>query len=67
MALATALQAAGNYSAAESEYRRVIRLQEEKIGAEHLDTLTTRNNLAEALDDAGKYAEAEAECRCWRR
>ena len=33
------------------------------LGTEHSHTLKTRNDLAELLDDEGKYAEAEAECR----
>jgi len=38
-------------------------LQEKVIGPTHAYTLNTRNNLAELLDDEGKYVQAEAECR----
>jgi tetratricopeptide (TPR) repeat protein len=51
----------GRYKAAEWAYERVLRLrlEDEKIGKEHPDTLTSMNNLAQALSGQGKYAEAE--------
>jgi hypothetical protein len=33
------------------------------LGPEHPDTLMTRNNLAIALNEQGKYAEAETQDR----
>ena len=41
----------------------MIKLKEKVLGPEHPHTLETRNNLAEMLDDQGKYAEAETEYR----
>jgi tetratricopeptide (TPR) repeat protein len=54
-------QTLGRYKAAELACQQVLRhrLRDEKIGKEHPDTLTSMNNLAEALSNQGKYAEAE--------
>ncbi len=39
-------------------YEEVFNIKERVLGAEHPDTLTTRHNMAWALDKQGKYDEA---------
>jgi hypothetical protein len=39
-------------------YREVLVVKRRVLGPEHPDTLTTANNLAHALDNQGKHAEA---------
>ena len=41
----------------------MLKLEEKVLGPEHPDTLRTRDSLALALDDQGKYVEAETEYR----
>ena len=55
----SALRAQGKNAEAEAEHRSVLAIRQRVLGAEHPDTLTTRNNLAAALRAQGKYAEAE--------
>jgi tetratricopeptide (TPR) repeat protein len=50
----------GQYAVAEASHRQALLLREEVLGLEHPDTLTSMNNLAQALDRQGKYEEAEA-------
>ena len=63
MGLGYTLNDLGEYADAESELRAVLKIQEKVLGPEHLDTLWTRNDLADALEGQGKYADAEAEYR----
>nr|VFK78295.1 MAG: Tetratricopeptide repeat-containing protein [Candidatus Kentron sp. SD] len=49
----------GNYALAEPIARRALEFGEERLGAEHPDTLTSRNNLAMAYEAQGRYGEAE--------
>ncbi|MEU0521932.1 tetratricopeptide repeat protein, partial [Streptosporangium sp. NPDC006007] len=53
----------GRYHLAESGYRTALNLRRQKLGEEHPDTLTSRNNLATVLRDLGRLGEAEAEHR----
>jgi tetratricopeptide (TPR) repeat protein len=41
-------------------HRQTLALKEKVLSKEHLDTLTSMNNLASVLDSQGKYEEAEA-------
>ena len=43
--------------------RELIKIEEKGLGPEHPNTLGSRNNLADALREQGKYAEAEAQDR----
>src|SRR5262249_34492332 len=60
--LATAAYAEGRYVLAEYAWRRAWRAQADNpaLGAEHLDTATSRSRLALVLGDLGRLAEAEA-------
>ena len=49
----------GKYAEAEQAHRQALRLMEQVLGAEHPSTLSSMNNLAEALREQGKYAKAE--------
>ncbi len=49
----------GGSGEAETIYREVLALREKVLGPEHPDTLSTRHNLAGALIDQGRPAEAE--------
>jgi tetratricopeptide (TPR) repeat protein len=49
----------GRYSAAEPLFRRALELRERVLGAEHPDTLTSVNNLAQLLSSKGDYEAAE--------
>lgn len=53
----------GKFAEAEKEYRDVIKLKEKVLGAEHPETLISRNNLANLFYIQRKVPEAEAECR----
>ena len=46
---------------AEAKDRAVLEIRTRVLGAEHPDTLTSRNNLAAVLRDLGRLEEAEAE------
>jgi hypothetical protein len=63
--LADAARAQGRYSLAEYAYRHAYRARcaDPELGAEHPDTLISRNNLALALWDLGRHEEAAAEHR----
>ena len=61
--LAVVLDDDGKYGEAAAILPRVIAVRERVLGAEHPDTLQSRNNLAIALRAQGKHAEAEAEHR----
>ena len=39
-------------------HEATLKLRESKLGPDHPDTLTSRNNLAAAYQDAGRTAEA---------
>ena len=41
-------------------YEATLKLRESKLGPDHPDTLTSRNNLASAYQAAGRIAEAIA-------
>ena len=56
---AEALKKAGNYAEAAREYERAIPLATRAYGAEHPNTATLMNNLAEMDISLGRYAEAE--------
>jgi eukaryotic-like serine/threonine-protein kinase len=58
-------RAQGRYSLAEYAYRHAYsaRCADPELSAEHPDTFTSRSNLALALWDLGRLAEAEAELR----
>ncbi len=49
----------GAYGQAELLYRRALEADENNLGPEHPDTLTSLNNLALLLDDKGDYNGAE--------
>ena len=51
----------GYYMQAADTLRQVILVRTERLGAEHHDTLASRNNLATALISQKQYAEAEVE------
>ena len=57
------LQALGEYAAAEGFHRTAIACIQHTFGAEHPETLMSRNNLASVLRAQGKHAEAEQENR----
>ncbi|KAF1991357.1 kinesin light chain 1 [Aulographum hederae CBS 113979] len=50
----------GQYSAAETTYRRVVLLREKSLGKEHDQTLASMSQVASALESQGKYEEAES-------
>jgi hypothetical protein len=52
-------QTLGRYKAAEWAHRQLLERRERVLGKEHLDTLTSINNIARALSNQGKYMEAE--------
>ncbi|MCL2648218.1 MAG: tetratricopeptide repeat protein [Phycisphaerales bacterium] len=62
-ALAYALSDARRYGEAEEILRRVVRQQEESLGAKNIETLVSRSKLGNVLKSQGKYDEAEAEHR----
>ena len=50
----------GKFDEAQAMYERALRVQEQELGADHPNTLTTVNNLATVLSDQGKLHEAQA-------
>jgi tetratricopeptide (TPR) repeat protein len=62
-AIATLLFAQGNFGEAEKLFRSVIEVRSRILGAEHPDTLASRNRLIYALNEEEKHADAEAEAR----
>ncbi len=62
-AIASLLDDQGRYSEAENVLRRVIEVRTHVLGAEHPDTLLSRNTLANEFRYQGKFAEAEVEHR----
>ncbi len=61
--LGSLLSRFGHNDAAEANFRYTVALAEQRFGAEHPDTLTSRNNLAIALRAQGRYADSELENR----
>jgi tetratricopeptide (TPR) repeat protein len=57
-ALAQVLQKAGAFGAARLLHERVLDVETRMLGPEHPDTLTSRNNLGNALFGMGEPAEA---------
>ncbi|AKJ08601.1 hypothetical protein ABB07_00610 [Streptomyces incarnatus] len=57
-ALARVLQKAGAFGAARLLHERVLDVETRMLGPEHPDTLTSRNNLGNALFGMGEPAEA---------
>ncbi|KAL6716102.1 hypothetical protein ACLMJK_005668 [Lecanora helva] len=53
----------GRYSAAEELYKRTLMSKEEKLGPDHLDTLTTMMRLAGLYSKKGQYDNAEVLCK----
>ncbi|KAJ4376901.1 hypothetical protein N0V86_006338 [Didymella sp. IMI 355093] len=49
----------GQYSAAETSHRQSLSTRGKMLTPEHPDTLTSMNEVANALSSQGKYAEAE--------
>ena len=48
---------AGKHSEAEQLYRQVLEVRERVLGPEHPDTLKTKHNLADTLQDQGKLQD----------
>ncbi|KAK3938682.1 hypothetical protein QBC46DRAFT_355641 [Diplogelasinospora grovesii] len=57
--LAETLEAQGKYEEAERIHRQTLELQENLLGSEHPDTLSSIKNLADALRFQKKYVEAQ--------
>jgi CHAT domain-containing protein/tetratricopeptide (TPR) repeat protein len=57
--LASNLKAQGNFVEAEDEYRKALAIRGKALGEAHPLTANSYNNLAFALNDRGKYLEAE--------
>jgi tetratricopeptide (TPR) repeat protein len=53
----------GRYTTAALAAQRALNLRTTELGAEHPDTLTSRNNLAVVVGDLGRLEESEAEHR----
>ena len=49
----------GRYADAEPLYRRVLKIREMKLGADHPDTALSLDNLASLYQAMGRYADAE--------
>ena len=62
-AIGVVLYDQGQYSAAESIFRVVLKERDRVLGSEHSDTLVARSRLENALYYQGKYGESEAEAR----
>jgi tetratricopeptide (TPR) repeat protein/predicted Ser/Thr protein kinase len=58
-ALATLLQAKGEYAPAEVLFRDALKMRREVLGDKHVDVAASLNNLALLLEERGEYAEAE--------
>ena len=56
------LEARGAFAEAEPLRRRVLEGYERRLGPEHRETLIAVNNLAEVLEDLGKFSEAPLMC-----
>jgi tetratricopeptide (TPR) repeat protein len=54
-----AYQALGAYDKAQEQLARVVAWRQGHLGADHPETLTSKNNLALLYLDQGKYAQAE--------
>ena len=61
--IAIVLYDTGAYPEAESTLRAAVAVRERVLGAEHADTLLSRNWLSNALDAQGRHVEAEQEQR----
>jgi hypothetical protein len=57
------LHAQGRLDEAEAEYRAVLEAFTRVLGADHPDTVDTRNNLGVVLETLGRLDEAAAESR----
>jgi tetratricopeptide (TPR) repeat protein len=55
-------RALGKLEQALPQLQRSVAIHEQKLGADHPGTLTSKNNLAVLYQDQGKYAEAEPLC-----
>jgi tetratricopeptide (TPR) repeat protein len=53
------MEVQGKYEVAEEMYRRELEGCEKVLGTDHLDTLTSVNNMAILLQGQGKYEAAE--------
>src|SRR3954468_6402315 len=62
-AMAHTLDVLGQYPEAERLLREVVRINTETLGLEHPETLRSRMNLANTLNDQWRTPEAEAEHR----
>jgi len=60
--LADVLEARGAFAEAEPLRRRLLEARERLLGPEHRRTLIAVNNLAEVLEDLGKFSEAPLMC-----
>ncbi|MEU8823420.1 SAV_2336 N-terminal domain-related protein [Streptomyces sp. NPDC048636] len=69
--LALALNKLGKHDEAERQLRDVVAISAEEHGADHEYTLFARSYLVDLLEDAGRAAGAEEECRAligtWER
>ena len=52
-------QALGEYGKAQQQHRRARELRQRELGIEHPSTLTSMTNIAVALDDQKRWADAE--------
>jgi serine/threonine protein kinase len=59
LTIGDAYRALGEYAEAQKHLLRSLQLRTAKQGADHADTLTTKNNLAALYRAQGKYAPAE--------
>ena len=50
-------------SRSETEFRKLIAVEERVLGAQDPETLASKNGLANALDDEGRHGDAESEHR----
>jgi serine/threonine protein kinase/Tfp pilus assembly protein PilF len=58
--LGNSLRELGHYEQAQPLLEKARQTREDRLGADHPDTLDTKNNLAELYYDQGKYERAEA-------
>ena len=56
--IGTTFQSLGDLASAEPQIRRALQVRERVLGAEHPDTLASRNSLLEWLQNAGRHDEA---------
>jgi serine/threonine protein kinase/tetratricopeptide (TPR) repeat protein len=59
LTLGDAYQALGDYAEAEKHLERSLALRKQALGADHLDTLKSMNDLAVLYESRGRYADAE--------